>query len=415
MTIFYISVIVVLAAAAVFLFTRKTHLEAELKFTRQQLEDQTTRQEKELTQLSKYFGETMEKVSAQLKNDTSEMLKERQKEFSESSDRNIGLIIKPLRDKLAELSETMAKDGQAQAKRHGEMDATIKLMMEQNEASRKSAEQLAKALKCDGKVQGDWGETVLMQMLSKQGLTEGLHFDTQYTMRDASGKVIHTEEGNSMLRPDVILHLDEVRDVIIDSKVSMKDYMDYVNAESEEERASALRRHIDSVRKHVRELSRKDYSGYVKAPKRSAGYVIMFVPNIGALWAALNTEPSLWQWAAEQNVYIADEQSLYGALKIIEMTWTNIAQVQNQQKVFDAAGDIIDRVGQFVDSYESIGNALKSAGKAFDEGRKKLEPGGQSIITSAKKLMELGAKAKKPRTVSNLKPFMEITDSSSEI
>lgn len=408
MTIFYIAAIIVLAILAAILFTKKTKLEAELKFARQQLTDQTERGEKELEHLSKFFGETMDKVSAQLKNDTSEMLKARQKEFAESSDKNIGLIIKPLRDKLAELSEAMEKDGQAQARRHGQMDATIKLMMEQNEASRRSAEELAKALRSDSKVQGDWGETVLLQLLSRQGLTEGLHFDTQYTMRDSSGKVIRTEDGNNMLRPDVILHLDEVREVIIDSKVSMKDYMDFVNAESEEERSAALGRHMDSVKKHVKELSRKDYSGYVKAPKQSAGYVIMFVPNIGALWAALNTEPSLWQWAAEQNVYIADEQSLYGALKIIEMTWTNIAQVQNQQKVFDAAGDIIDRVGQFVDSYESVGEALRNAGKAFEDGKKKLEPGGQSIITSAKKLMELGAKAKKAKTAEALKPFLDI-------
>lgn len=118
----------------------------------------------------------------------------------------------------------------------------------------------------------------------------------------------------------------------------------------------------------------------------------MFVPNMGALWAALNAEPDLWRWAAEQNVYIADEQSLYGALRIVQLTWTQVQQEQNHEKVFALAGEMVDRVEKVLSSYENIGRALDAAKKAYDEGHRKLEPHGQSIVTTAIKLTKLGAK-----------------------
>ena len=194
------------------------------------------------------------------------------------------------------------------------------------------------------------------------------------------------------MRPDIILHLDERREVIIDSKVSMASYVDYVNAETETDRQLYLKAHIESIKRHIKELAAKDYAGYVKSPKVAAGYVIMFVPNVGALWIALNAEPDLWRKAAEQNVYIADEQSLYGALKIVRLTWTQVAQAQNHEKVYELANEMIDRVGQFMDRYEAMGKALERARLEYDNGMRKLTPQGQSIINTSGKLIRLGAK-----------------------
>ena len=357
--------------------------------------------------LQKRFDETVEKVSTQLKEETGEMLKARQKEFSESSSLSLGQIVTPLKENIAELKKAMEDGSKEQAERNGEMRERIKSLMEHSDAARKSADELAAAFKHGNKMQGDWGETILEELLSSQGLTKGVHFDTQAVIRDAEGRTVRNADGGIM-RPDVILHLDERREVIIDSKVSLSAYVDYVNADNEPERQNFLKAHLDSIKKHVKELATKDYSSYVKLPKVSAGYVIMFVPNMGALWTALNAEPDLWRKAADQNVYIADEQSLYGALKIVSMTWTQVAQAQNHEKVYELANEMIDRVGQFMEKYEAVGKALKKATEEYEAAERKLSPQGQSIINTSNKLIKLGAKNSDKHPVKTLLDIDEI-------
>lgn len=377
----------------------KTEAAATLEKAREELkqrnaEDIAAREaahKEAMTALQARFDETMAKVSAQVKADTSEMLKARQKEFAENSNVSLGQIVNPLKENIAELKKAMEEGNKEQAERNGEMRERIKSLMEHSDAARKSADELAAAFKHGNKIQGDWGETILEELLSTQGLTKGIHFDTQAVIKDNDGKTVRNEDG-SIMRPDVILHLDERREVIIDSKVSLAAYVDYVNAENDADRQKYLKAHIDSIRKHVKELAAKDYASYVQAPKVTAGYVIMFVPNMGALWTALNAEPDLWRKAADSNVYIADEQSLFGALKIVSLTWTQVAQAHNHEKVYELANEMIDRVGLFMERYDAIGNALKKASDEYNEGKKKLVPQGQSIINTSNKLIKLGAK-----------------------
>lgn len=337
------------------------------------------------------FDETIAKISERMKLETGEMLKARQKEFSESSNNSIGQIVNPLKENIENLKKVMEAGSKEQAERNGEMRERIRSLIEHSEAAKKSADELAAAFKHGNKIQGDWGETILEELLAAQGLTKGIHFDTQAVIVDSDGHPVRGDSGGIM-RPDIILHLDERREVIIDSKVSMASYVDYVNAETETDRQLYLKAHIESIKRHIKELAAKDYAGYVKSPKVSAGYVIMFVPNVGALWIALNAEPDLWRKAAEQNVYIADEQSLYGALKIVRLTWTQVAQAQNHEKVYELANEMIDRVGQFMDRYEAMGKALEKARLEYDNGMRKLTPQGQSIINTSGKLIRLGAK-----------------------
>ena len=337
------------------------------------------------------FDETVGKMTAQLKAATEDMLKQRQKEFSDSSKENIGQVVTPLKETIEKMKQALNDTALKQSQINGEMKAGIENMMRQSEAARKSADELANALRHGNKMQGDWGEAVLDELLRSQGLTPGVHYDVQAVLKDASGRTVYNEQG-SMLRPDVILHLDESRDVIIDSKVSLSAFVDYVNAETEEDRQRYLKEHVASLNQHVKELSQKDYSSYVQPPKIRMDYVIMFVPHTGALWTALNIQPDLWRKAMEKNVFIADEQTLFAALRIINMTWTQIAQVRNHEKVFELANEMIDRVGQFMKKYEDIGSALEKAQKAYEEGGRKLQPGGQSIITTCGKLQKLGAR-----------------------
>ena len=352
------------------------------------------------------FQETLQKVTLELKSTTDEMLKQRQQEFSTTSAQNIGQIVNPLKESLETMRRTMDDSNLRHTALSSAMKQQIEQLMKQSEAARLSAEELARVFKHGSKIQGDWGETLLCELLDAHGLVNGVHYDTQITMRDAKGSVLKNEQG-SMLRPDVIMHLDQKREIIIDSKVSLTAFMDYVNAETEEERQQYLKAHVDSLQKHVMELSKKDYSSFVCSPKVCMDYVIMFVPHTGALWTALNAQPNMWRKAMEKNVFIADEQTLFAALRIISLTWTQIAQAENHEKVYALANEMLDRVGQFMRRYQAIGKALDNAQTAYEDAEKKLQPNGQSILQTCAKLQKLGAKQSSTNPLPQIENFIK--------
>lgn len=289
------------------------------------------------------------------------------------------------------------------------MKANIDTIVRQTEAAQRSATELTTALKHDSKIQGDYGEAILDEILSSQGFTRGIHYDLQYTIKDANARAVKSEDG-SMMRPDVVFHLDKVRDVIIDSKVNLTDFINFANAETADERRHWLDKHVASIRNQIRLLSQKNYAKYHAKTRGRMDYVIMFVPISAAWWEALRREPALWREAMEQKVYIADEQTLFAALSIIRLTWTQIAQVENQQQVFDLATEMIDRVGQFMKQYKAIGNSLSAAVEAYAKGEKKLQPSGQSILKTTEKLLKIGCQDSKTNPVSKFLDVDEIED-----
>ena len=349
------------------------------------------------------FDETIAKVTAQLRDATNVMLRERQKEFQEASAGSIGQIVTPLRETIDKMQKAMSETQVKQSADSGALKTIIEQMMQQSEATRKSTDELTRVFRHSNTVQGNWGEAVLDELLEAQGLTRGVHYDTQATIRDASGTAVVSDDG-ARLRPDVILHLDQRREVIIDSKVSLAAYMDYVNADNETDRQRYLAAHVASLKEQVNRLAHKDYSAYIQPPKVKMDYVIMFVPNTGALWTALNAQPDLWRRSMERGVYIADEQTLFAALRIISLTWTQIAQAQNHEKVYALANEMMDRVGQFMKKYQAIGASLQKAQQAYDDGERKLQPTGQSILQTCGKLQKLGAKQ------SDKNPLPQLTD-----
>ena len=363
--------------------------------------------EKSMKEQQERFEKSLNDVSTTTKAATEELLKARQKEFAESSTNSIGQLVNPLKESIEKMEKAMQDSSKEAANINGAMQENIKQMIAQSKAAQITTEELTKAFKHKSKVQGDWGETVLTELLESQGLTEGVHFTTQATIRDSKGGVVKSEEG-SMLRPDVILHLDQKREVIIDSKVSLTAFFDFVNAENETARQQSLNAHVASVQQHVKELAKKNYSSYIQSPKVAMDYVIMFVPHTGALWTALNAQPDLWRQAMEQHVYIADEQSLYAALQIIRMTWTQIKQAQNHEELYKLANEMVDRVGQFAKHYDAVGKALGTAQKAYEGGKAKLEDHGQSIVLSANKLIKLGAKQNKNNPVPEMIDIEEV-------
>lgn len=381
----------------------KEALDAKDATRKEMLAEQEKRHKEAMDAQKARFDEMIQNLLIQVKSATDDMLKQRQKEFAETSNTNLGQIVTPLRETIDKMKQAMNENTLIQTSMSAEMKTNIEHMIRQSAAAQKSAEELTRVFKHGNKIQGDWGETVLNKLLETQGLTRGIHYDVQCVIQDGNGKTIRTEEGNWM-RPDVILHLDQRREVIIDSKVSLTAFMDYVNAETEDERKKYLDAHIKSINKHVEELSKKDYSSYIQPPKLKMDYVIMFVPHTGALWTALNVQPNLWRKAMEKNVFIADEQTLFAALRIINLTWTQITQVQNHEKVYALANEMIDRVGQFIKKYQAIGKALDNAKSAYEDGEKKLQPNGQSILQTCGKLIKLGAKQ------SDRNPIPQLTD-----
>ncbi len=380
----------------------KSQLEDLSKHSQQALQEQQQRHAEAMTEQQQRhaeaisaqqtrFDETMARVAAQMKDATGEMLRQRQREFQESSGQSLGQIVTPLRETIDKMQQAMTDAQNRQSADSGAMKTIIEQMMQQSEAARRSTDELTRVFRHSNTVQGNWGETVLDELLESQGLTRGIHYDTQPTIRDAQGVAV-TNDAGARMRPDVILHLDQRRDVIIDSKVSLAAFMDYVNADNEADRQRYLKAHIASIQEQVNRLAAKDYSSYVQPPKVRMDYVIMFVPHTGALWTALGAQPDLWRKAMERGVYIADEQTLFAALRIVSLTWTQIAQAQNHEKVYALASEMMDRVGQFMKRFQAIGAALGKAQQAYEEGERKLQPSGQSILQTCAKLQKLGAK-----------------------
>lgn len=356
--------------------------------------------------MEKQFNAQLDTVKKELQIAYGEALKQNREDLEKGNKTNISDILAPVKESIDKLKQSMNDTSQKQA----ELSAAVKTELEHatkmSTDARNSAEMLTKALRHGTKVQGDWGETVLNELLESQGLRNGVHYDTQATMRDGHGNVINPE-GGSRLRPDVILHLDHQREVIIDSKVSLTAFIDYVNAENDADRAKALKDHVASLKKHVDELSKKDYSSYIMPPKSKIDYVIMFVPHSGALLTALNEQPNLWREAMEKNVYIADDQTLYAALRIISLTWTQIKQAEQHQEVYNLANEMLNRVGQFMKSFEKIGSELGSATNAYNDAKGKLSPGGQSILQTCGKLQTLGAKQSTTNPIHQIDNFEE--------
>ena len=360
-----------------------------LESTKQEME---RRYQNALNEQKVHFDDLSKRLVAEAKNATEEMVLRREKQITESGHATMEQLVNPLKETIAKMEKTMNETTLQQTNANSALKEVLKQSIESNAATKRSAEDLVRAFKHDSKIQGDWGECVLEELLQVLGLEEGVHFETQATLRDASGNTVRSDATGCLMRPDVIVHLDKTKDVIVDSKVSMKDFLDYVSAEDPDLRKDLLKKHIESLKKHVKELSAKDYSRYVKAPKKTMDFVIMFVPRSAALWVALNKEPTLWREAMEKNVFIADEQTLYAALRMIKLSWCQIQQADNQQKVFELANEMLNRVGQFVKQMRVIGDSLEKAQKAYKSGMSKFAEKGQSVLTTCRKLELLGAK-----------------------
>ena len=370
----------VVAAVVVFLVMRSI----------QKMKDQV--HEQALASQEARFGETLSKVSEQLKSTTEVMLKQRQEELQQSNSTNMQQIVNPLKETLQKMETALKENRSTQETSTEAIKEKIATLVSTTMKVSDSADRLSNALTAENKTQGNWGEQKIESLLNAIGLEQGLEYESQSYLRDAAGNIIVSDDTAHRMQPDIILHIDETRDLIIDAKVSLTAFVDYTNAEDKEAKDQALALHLKSVRSHVKELAKKNYAAYVKAPRQSVDFVMMFVPVEAALQTALSADPTLWREAMNQGVFIVGEQNLYAAMRAVQVTWSTIKQNANNKAICDTAEELLGRVGDFLEKFDSLGKKLDSAKAAYDEVTKKALMG-QSVLGSAKKLVKLGAKA----------------------
>lgn len=364
----------------------------------QQLRSQQESQQQQMQQQMALLREQMSTTSERV-------LKERAAELSAVNSEQLSKILDPLQDDLRQMrsqTEKMQKDHNDSLL---QLKAAIQVNMERERAMGEQTERLAQALTGQNKIQGNFGELKLTQILEQMELERGLQYDTQETMRDEQGRTITSEEGRRMV-PDAVLHFPDGRDVIIDSKMSFTAFVDYMNAETEAEREAALRRHLASMRQHVRELAQKQYFRYAKSDKGRLDFVLMYVFQESALQLALQSDTTLWKEAYDQGVVISGSQSLYMTLRVLELTWKQTRQVENQEKMMQCANTLVERVQLFAERFARVGEMLDKTRRSFDDLNTVTAPSGPSITTAARNLLKFGAQENKKKKSLNSPPTL---------
>ncbi len=291
----------------------------------------------------------------------------------------------------------MTEAFEAQKKSHSQeatdikavFDETVKNLKEQTKAIGNQAEDLAKALKGKNKVQGNFGETILENMLGEQGFREGYDYESEYWLRDKDGNRIRNEETGKHMRPDFVLHLPDRTDILVDSKMSLTALTDYYAAETDEEREDAALRNLESVRNHVKELTGKEYQKYVVG-RKTLDFVIMFIPNYGAWQLAKMKDAGIFNWALEHSVLITTEETLIPFLRLIHGAWQQKERMENIEEIVKAAQDMVERVGIFCHANAALQKDLEGVLEEFKENTNRLVDGKQSIVKAAMRAISHG-------------------------
>lgn len=342
-------------------------------------------------------------IKEQMQTTSEEVLKRRQEELGERNREQVSKIIDPLQQSLKDMQEALDKSKEQQNEALTRLDETIKVNMQKSAALGETADRLTRALTGEVKVQGNFGELKLKQLLEDLELKEGEQFDTQETLRDKAGNIAKGDDGKGLI-PDFILHFPNNRHVVVDSKMSLTDYERYMNAEDgTPEKTEYLKSHIASVRAQVKRLAKKEYSKYLPNGYNRLNFAIMYVPIEGALNLALLNDSTLWREAYDQGVMILGPQTMYMNLRVLEMMWTQVRQLSNQQAMMDAANSVIDRVQDFGMRFMDVESSMNDTIKKIAKLKITTADSGASIITAARNLLKAGAKEnKKKKTLAEM-------------
>ena len=382
--------------AAALLDAEKRRAAAELEAEKRKAQSELAAVREAQAQLEKVTKERTENLRQEFKVLSETILKERTENLQTANREQLVAILAPLREQLAVYKKSMDDVRENGVKLNESLKHQYESMVKMTEKIGTDANNLANALKGQSKTQGDWGEMILETILRNSGLVKGVHYRTQDTIRDDSGKTVKSASDHIM-RPDVIVNYPDGKAVIIDSKVSLTAYTDYVAADDPKKREDALQRHIRSVQAHVDELVKKDYSAYLRKGD-SVDFVVMFIPNDPSYQAALQGDSGLWNRAFEQRILIVNPFNLMTLLYIIKVAWNRMAQERNQQEIVKTAETLLARVQRFFAVFDDVGRQLESTGKKYEAAVKALS-GRQGLLGSAEKLKALGVPAKKDQKI----------------
>jgi len=339
----------------------------------------------------------LELIREQMQTTSEKVLKQRQEELGEENKEQVSKIIDPLQRSLKDMQEALDKTKQQQTEALTRLDETIKINMQKSAEIGETADRLTRALTGEVKIQGNFGELKLRQLLEDLELKEGEQFDTQETLKDKVGKGAKGDDGKGLV-PDFILHFPNNRHVVVDSKMSLTDYERYMNAEDgTPEKSGYLKAHIESVRAQVRRLAKKEYTRFLPEGYNRLNFAIMYVPIEGALNLALLNDATLWREAYDEGVMILGPQTMYMNLRVLEMMWTQVRQLKNQQAMMDAANTVIDRVQDFGLRFMEVESSMNDTVKKMKKLKITTGDGGPSIITAARNLIKAGARENKKK------------------
>ena len=354
--------------------------------------------QRELAELKKSHDEALnqqiEKIKAQVTAEGEKMLKAREEELEKRAKQTFEALTGGLDKNIKDMKEAF----ELNRKTHTEtsqslkenLESAVKHLREQTLSIGDKADNLADALRGKNKTQGNWGEIILDNLFTNEGMKEGRDYDKEETLRDDRGNVVVNEDTSKRMRPDFILHYPDGNDVVIDSKVVLTAADDYFQATDEAAKADAMARNLAAIKEQVKNLAKKDYSRYLTADRKMLDYVIMFVPVYSALRLAYEADRNLWHDAYRQGVLITTEETLMPFLRMIRIAWTSHEQVANQQQIIATAETILARVSDFCTAHAKMGKKLEEAMDQYEACDKKIRDRGQSIVGAANKLIQLG-------------------------
>jgi DNA recombination protein RmuC len=355
------------------LLTINSRIDADLRNSQQKLDDNKDE-----------VNKIQEKFTKEFENLANKILEEKSTKFTEQNKENLKIILNPLQEKIKGFEDKVEKTHKESIDYHAALRQQILGLKEMNLQMSKETINLTKALKGDNKTQGNWGELVLERVLEKSGLEKDREYFVQQSFTNDEGKRV---------LPDVVIHLPDNKKMIVDSKVSLTAYEQFVNSEDENEKAQFLKEHINSLKRHVEQLSEKKYEDIYKI--ESPDFVLLFIPIEPAFAIAINADNFLYNKAFEKNIVIVTPSTLLATLRTIDTMWNNEKQQKNALEIARQAGGLYDKFHGLLSDLIGVGKKIDASKTDYNAAMNKLFEGKGNLITSVEKLKKMGAKAKK--------------------